>query len=346
MNPPSNMILLVTFLLISSISPEKISCDPLAVKKSFSQMIIQKYGRSIFTVNAYTEIRYDDSIKRNKNNNQRWCQNVGTAFSVDNNGYLITFNSVIKDAKEVQVISSTGDKIKASVIGCDKSEKISVLKIDDYIDLSIPGESLSNNMNPGDEVILLCIKEIGLKAISGIISDIRPHYGTVIVNISGNPGTSGTPVFDKNQRLLGFLAYQIEKNGKEKNNTAPDNSVSETNSYLVISSEFAWVTARLIINKSEGNCGWLGIASSINNINTPVKDGVVIKGIVKNSPAEKSGLTINDKIIKFNSIPISSFVGLIEALTDTKAGDTVPIHFLRGDRILSSDVTLSAYPKK
>lgn len=346
MNRPSYMILFIILLCISSISSENISGEPLTVKKSFSHTIIQKYGRSIFTVNAYTEVQYDDSIKGTKNNNQRWHQNVGTAFSVDNNGHLIAFNCVIKNAEEVQVISSTGEKIKASVIGCDKSGKINVLKIDNYIGLSIPGEPLSNNMTPGDEVILLCMKETGLETISGIISNIRPPDGTVVVNISGNPGTSGTPVFDKNQCLLGFLVYQIENNGKGKYNAAHDNSVSQTDSYLVVPSEFAWVAARLIINKAEGKCGWLGITSSINTINTPVKDGVVIIGIVENSPAEKSGLIINDKIIEFNDIPISSFVELIEALTDTRTGDIVPIHFLRGDRILSSDVTLSTYPKK
>lgn len=338
--------LFFTFSFLSSVFPLNVSADSLTFDESFAREIIEKYGSSIFAVNAYTKLQKDDNIKRKKGDkSHRWCQNVGTAFMFGNDGYLITFNCVIKNAEEVQVISNSGEKVRASVLGREETGKINVLKIDHVHDVSIPEAASCNTINPGEEVVLLGLKGKVLTAVSGIINDIRPSDGTVVVAVSGDPGTSGTPVFDKNGHLLGFLAYKIEKDDNRTYKTSKDNAVSETNSYVVIPAESAWIIAQSIINRAEGKCGWLGISSSVNNIDNSGKEGIVIQGVIKDSPAEKCGLKINDYLFEFNNISISSPIHLIEAITATKAGDTFSIKVRRGNKIISSKVTLSAYPE-
>ncbi len=338
--------LFFTFSFLSPVSPLKVSADSLTVNDSFAREIIEKYGSNVFAVNAFTKLQKNDSTKREKDDKSlRWCQNVGTAFLFDNYGHLITFNCVIKNAEEVQVISSYGEKISAGVLGSEKTGKINVLKIDNTHAVSIPEAASCDNINPGEIVVLLGVKERVLTAIYGSINDIRSSDGTVLVTVSGNPGTTGTPVFDKNGHLLGFLAYQIEKNDNEANKTSKDNTVSETESYVVIPAESARVIAQSIINRAEDKCGWLGISSSVNNIGNSGRNGIIVHGVIKDSPAEKCGLKFNDYLFEFNNISISSPVHLIEAITATRAGDTVSIKVRRGNNIISSKVTLSAQPE-
>ena len=71
----------------------------------------------------------------------------------------------------------------------------------------------------------------------------------------------------------------------------------------------------------------------------------IIKSVYKNSPADNCGFAIDDEIIEFNKNQITSFLELIEAITLTKPGDTVSISVRRGSKIMSSKITLSAYPK-
>ena len=118
------------FLLLEL--PIKVSAESLKFDESIARKIIEEYGQNIFTVNAFTRLPSDDTQNRRTNNaGSRWCQNVGTAFSFDNNGHLITFNSILKNAEKIQVISSTGRKIEAKLLESGKNGKINIQKIDD-----------------------------------------------------------------------------------------------------------------------------------------------------------------------------------------------------------------------
>ncbi|MFC1541458.1 S1C family serine protease [Candidatus Latescibacterota bacterium] len=338
MNINVKIPLFIVFTLIKSFYPNVVIGETNPDNISISHAIIEKYGGNMFTVIALTAVR---TIDGENERNERWRQNIGTAFSVDNEGHLITFNTVIKDAENVSIISNSGKKTNAQVLGCDKSGQINVLKIDGYNDFSTVNVTHCKQMNIGDEVILLGINGTNLTTTSGIINEIRNHDCTLIVSLDDNPGTSGTPVFSKKNHLIGYLVYQVEN----YNSTDSNQAGTQKGLYLVVTSQFACTAARLIINKTEGKSGWLGITSSISSIDNPENDGVIIQNIIKNSPAEKSGLIINDKIIMFNNVKITSFTELIEVLTDTRIGDTVPVRYIRGGKTLSSNVTLSAFPE-
>ncbi len=329
----------IVLLFITALIPSTVFADSF---DEIARKILDRYCQNVFAVNAYTKQQYNESEKGDKYNSL--CQNIGTAFTLDNNGYLITLNCVIKNAEEINVISNSGEEINAKVLGCDKEGSINVLEIDRLYSLSIPKATISDNINPGDKVILLSLTEgEGLTANSGIISNIKPLDGTFIVDILGNPGTSGTPLFDLEGQLLGFLAYQIEKNEQEEYKISNDRDFSHSHNYVVIPGNYAKAIAKSIINRAKSKCGWLGIYSSFKCSNSPDEKGVIIKKVIDDSPAEKYGLKVNDCVVEFNSIQILSPIHLIEAITDTKAGDTISIKVRRDGKIITSKVTLSSY---
>ncbi|MFC1552969.1 S1C family serine protease [Candidatus Latescibacterota bacterium] len=321
-------------MCVLSVSPDRAWSETRPDISSIAKMIIDTYGGNVYTVNAFTEV----GTKRAADDTQsRWRQNIGTALSFDSRGHLITFSTVIKNAGNITVIPATGERFTAQVLGGDKSGKINVLKIDGHSGLPSSEIIHCKNVYDGDDVILLMLNGTELTTTSGTIEEIRSQDGTLIVNIDDDPGTSGTPVFDIHCHLLGFLVYQLENNSAARDRSS--------GSYVVVSSQFACTASKLIINRSEGKSGWLGITSSINSIENRVNNGVLIQNIIRNSPAEKSGLKNDDVIIMFNNVNVTSFTELIEVLTETRVGDTVPVQFIRNGKRMSSEITLSAFPE-
>ncbi len=327
-------VVLILFLI--SVLPETVLSQTEPNISKTARKIIDTYGGHVYTVNAFTEIGDSGSGKREI----RLRQNVGTAFLFDTHGYLITFNNVVKDARNITVVPSSGEQIKAHVLGCDKSGKISVLKTDGMSVISSAKISHCKNVHDGDVVMLLGLNGSELTTTTGTIEDVRSQNGTLIVEIESTPGTTGTPVFDLHGHLLGFLVYKLE--------TDVSSSSHPANSYVVATSQFACTAAKLIISRAEGNTGWLGITSNIGTFNYADQSGhmgVLIQSIIRNSPAEKSGLRINDVITRFNNVDVASFAELIEVITNTSVGETVPIQFLRDGKRMNVVLTLTAIPE-
>ena len=165
----------------------------------------------------------------------------------------------------------------------------------------------------------------------GGITSLNPSDGTFEVKTDSIPGTSGTPVFDSNEHVLGLLAYKVDTNSGSQ-------TVADGNNYLIISLEHASVLAKQIIRKKKPKCGWLGICIDLTSIN---EDGILVTNIIDGSPAAKGNIQPQDRIYEYNGCPVRSIRDFSEAVTDSKAGDTVTIRVLRGMNRLTMNVTLA-----
>ncbi len=247
-------------------------------------------------------------------------------------------HSVVENAEKVRVITSTGEKINACILGCDYTGKISVLKIENYNISTLPKITSWNRIHTGNEVFFFgVVPGMSVAVNFGLINDIRPSDGIIKIYASGNPGTSGTPVFDRNENVLGLLAFKLDST-----DSISQKIPSKTqNTYLVISLEQALVLAHSVINNVEHKCGWLGL---IICLKSSAKEVILVKDVIKDSPAFKSGIKPSDFIVEFNGIPISTPHQLSETITNTKVKDIVTIKILRGDKLLTFDVTLAHRP--
>lgn len=299
---------------------------------------IEKFGPDIYTVNAYIKKENEPSKNFTKSDETKhWNKNVGTAFAFDNKGHFLTLGYLINKSSCVKLISNEGKQHIAKVIGYDKTKKLAVLEIDsETTDKQLQKIASCSDIKPGCEVFLLgIVKGKSLSLNSGVISDKKPSDGTFIVESSGNPSISGTIVIDKNENIIGIIAYQVDNTNSQFNKL----------SYIVFPMEYSLVIAHSIVNENESRYGWLGIASSMNYSDVSGKKGIVIQKIFQNSPAEKCGLKENDCLIEFNNIAILSPINLIQAISLTKSGDIVPIKYRRGEKTFSSSVTLSSFQK-
>jgi membrane-associated protease RseP (regulator of RpoE activity) len=71
---------------------------------------------------------------------------------------------------------------------------------------------------------------------------------------------------------------------------------------------------------------------------------VVVAEVVKDSPAEKSGLRVNDVIVALDGQNITNQQQLMDMLRQHKAGDVVALRLYRGNETHTVSVTLDANP--
>jgi serine protease Do len=281
----------------------------------------------------------ESSEKESKNT---VCQhNVGTAFTFDGMSHFLTMKSIVDKAGKVQIVNIKGEKFNARVIGDDETGTISILEIDKSYSPILPKISKLNSLQAGDNVLFMAIvSDKSLKTTFGVVDKIYGTDGIIQVSAPNTPGTSGTPVFDVHGNVVGLLAFKIES----------DNSLSSTpvikeklNKFLVLSLEYASVFARSVITQHAPTSSWIGLSVFLHS---DVQQGVTIKDVARNSPAELSGLQPGDIIIEFNGSPIETPACLGAALSQTKVGDVVPIKFNRNNLITTVNVTLEECPEK
>ncbi len=85
---------------------------------------------------------------------------------------------------------------------------------------------------------------------------------------------------------------------------------------------------------------WLGVTGET----ATERKGVVLREVIKGSPAEKSGLQAGDVITAVDGTPIAELVSLIEAIGDKRAGDMVRVRRLRDGKEEDREVRLEGRP--
>ncbi len=142
----------------------------------------------------------------------------GTGFALKN-GYIITNNHVIDDAKTIIIKGINGEfnsEYSANVIAIDKHNDLALLKIadDNFSGLgNIPYKIKASISDVGESVFVLgypLTSTMGneIKLTSGIISSKTGFQGDVsLYQISApiQPGNSGGPLFDDNGNIIGVV---------------------------------------------------------------------------------------------------------------------------------------------
>ena len=105
------------------------------------------------------------------------------------------------------------------------------------------------------------------------------------------------------------------------------------------------VMGMLIIGKTER--GWFGAhaapitAEEALELNYPESEGMIIKGVEKDSPAEQSGLKTNDIIAGFNKEPITNLAIFRRKLLALIPGQEIHLTILRDGKTFETTSTLA-----
>ena len=270
--------------------------------------------------------------------NQRRGSGSGFIFTPD--GFILTNSHVVNKAKQIEVVLSDGRKFNADLIGNDPDTDLAVIRIDST---GITPASLgdSSKIKIGQLVIAIG-NPYGFQAsvTTGVVSalgrSLRANTGRLIDNViqtdaALNPGNSGGPLVNSKGEVIGvntaailpaqnicfataintakFIAAKLIKDGKIKR------------SYIGIAGQDAPIHRRIVYHYS-----------------LPSDKSIMVISIEKNSPAEKALVQTGDRIISFNSTPVTGIDDLHKMLTETQVGVKTDIKVLRGTEILDLQI--------
>jgi len=278
--------------------------------------------------------------------NQEYTQPAaGSGVIIDSEGYIITNNHVVQNARSVQVELSDGRTFSADIVGIDALTDLAVLKTD-AIDLPYARLGDSSQLAVGDWVVALgnALGE-GISAAEGIVSRLN-----VSVSVRGNtlwdliqttsainPGNSGGPLVNMRAEVVGVTSVKVAEIGVEGMGYA-------------ISINSAKPIIEELIHQGYVTRPWLGVTlytvtprvAMWNDLS--VEEGALVVEVAKNSPAEAAGLKQGDVIIQFQGKKIANTADLLQGILDSKIGDKVEITFVRGKSTKTTTAQLEESP--
>ena len=271
---------------------------------------------------------------------------VGSGVLVSTEGYILTNNHVVEDAESIEVQLNDGRRGAARIVGTDPDTDLAVLKLELA---NMPAITLgdSASLQVGDPVLAIGNPfGVGQTVTSGIVSALgRSQLGIntfenfIQTDAAINPGNSGGALVDIHGNLVGI-------------NTA---IYSRTGGYMGIG--FATPTSMAkqvlddIIHTGHVTRGWIGVEPS--NITAEIaaafggkeNEGVMVTGILHDSPASKAGLQPGDIISKVNAQNIRNAQDLLAAVSALKPGVIADLAVKRKSEIRTIKITPQQRPK-
>jgi serine protease Do len=286
-------------------------------------------------------------------------QATGSGFIIESNGYIVTNNHVVDDARKITVKLSDGREFDAKLIGSDKDTDVALLKVEAG---ALPTVALSDGrgLRVGDWVVAVGNPfGLGGTVTAGIVSSMGrdigngPYTDYIQIDAPINRGNSGGPTFDITGRVVGM-------------NTA---IFSPSGGSVGIGFAVPAATIKTIVDelKTSGSIsrGWLGVqiqdftpelASSLG-----MKDqkGAMVAGVVDGSPAARAGFEQGDVVVALNGTHVEDSKALTRQVASIRAGDKATFTVMRNgerrtitatiekrdaDRVASADQSPSAQP--
>lgn len=282
---------------------------------------------------------------------KQYGEGSGSGVIIAKDGYIVTNNHVIADAKEIEVTLNDNRKYKATVVGTDPSTDIAVLKIEAK-NLSALPLGNSDNLDVGEWVLavgnpfnltstvtagIVSAKARNLNMIGGGKSSngMVPIESFIQTDAAVNPGNSGGALVNTNGELIGI-------------NTA---IASQTGSYsgysFAVPVNLVKKVMKDLINYGVVQRGYLGI--QMTNITQELKEskklknlnGVYVASVLSNSGAKKAGIVPGDVILKVGSEKVTSSSSLQEKIGSRQPGDKVAVTIRRASgTVVTKEIVL------
>jgi len=300
-----------------------------------------------------------------------FIQSAGTGMILTSNGEILTNNHVVAGASAVTVTLFGQNAARpAHVVGTDPGDDLAMVQLDQASGLPTVALGDSSQTQVGDSVLAIgnaLALAGGPSVTEGIVSaknrtlsaqsdngETESLTGLLQTDAAINPGNSGGPLVNSQAQVVGM-------------NTAVASSTTGNAPTQNIGFAIAVDSVKpLLAGLRDGGTGGAGggIPALVPTANsayigvtvgavTPTlqqldhltpSSGALIISVQAGSPAQRSGLRVDDVIVSFNGTAIRRPSDLTGAIHPYKPGDHVTVGIYRGDKRIDVGVTLGTRP--
>lgn len=288
------------------------------------------------TSNSVVEI-YTETVARGGRMGQFITEGAGSGVIITADGYIVTNNHVIDNARKITVLLKNGTEYEAELIGRDSKTDLAVLKIRATgLQQAVYGDS--NQLIVGELAVAIGnpLGELGGSVTEGIISalsrniDIDGETMTLLqTSAAVNPGNSGGGLFNSYGELIGVVNAKSSGSDIEGIGFAiPVNTVKTVVDALI---QHGYVPGRIDFGATLIN---------VLDTRTAMMYRVGTTGVYVSQADSDSVLQSGDRIISIDGKDIQSVADVREILEARKVGDTLSIAVSRNNRDVTVALTL------
>lgn len=276
---------------------------------------------------------------------ERTQSSLGSGVIMNAQGYVLTNYHVIENADEIEVLLADGNTVSANVLGADPETDLAVLTI--AVE-NLPGMVISDStqLEVGDVVLAIGNPfGFGQTVTQGIISatgrdrlGINTFENFIQTDAAINPGNSGGALINAYGELVGINTAIFTKTGGSQGIgfAIPIGLASDVMSQII-------EHGRVIR-------GWLGL--ELQDLSPQLAEsfgladriGVLIAGVVRQSPAYKAGIRPGDIILNFDNKVIRDAKTIQNEIASSKPNTKISISGLRRGKKFELEVKIAQRP--
>lgn len=261
---------------------------------------------------------------------------AGSGVIIAPDGYILTNEHVVHDARRLQTTLQDGRSLDASFIGADPATDLAVIRAAaSALPFAALGDSAS--LRAGQLVIAMgnpfgFQSTVSTGVVSALGRTLRGRDGRLIENIIQhtaplNPGNSGGPLVDSRGHVVGVNTAII--------------AMAQGIGFSIPSDTVRWVVSQLLLH-GHVRRGYLGIAVGQRMLSRRIarthglegKYGVQVVSVDSKGPAGRAGLRVGDLIVSIDGQPVRSIDELHRILTESRIGVKCAVAVIRnGERI-------------
>lgn len=265
-------------------------------------------------------------------------EGAGSGVIITSDGYIVTNNHVIANARTINVTLSDGTSYPATLVGKDAATDLAVVKIDaTNLPMAVLGNS--DGIQVGDTVVAIGnpLGRLGGSATNGIISALdreitidNETMSLLQTNAAVNPGNSGGGLFNSNGELIGIV------------NAKSSGTNIEGLGFAIPVNDVKTVAEQLINDGYVTNRASMGVyLSEVTQPTENLAAGLYISDVVEGSGAEKAGLQAYDRVIFVDGQEVNTFSQLKKIVRDHNVGDVIEVVVVRDGKQITANVELT-----
>ena len=331
----------------------------------------KKIKGAVVSVEAYSNSSSDydtleDLFGDSSSSETSTSEGSGVIYKKDGNtAFIVTNNHVISGANKVEVLLSSGKKVKASVVGHDSVSDLAVLKIDASNVNQVATFGNSDNISVGETALAIGSplgSEYATSLTQGIISakkrtiDVTDSNGTstgqatvIQTDAAINPGNSGGPLINLAGQVIGINSMKLSSTGTSSSSSStsvegmgfaiPSNEVVNIINQLVKNGK----VVRPALGISLVNVSDVTTTAQSQTLKLPssVTSGIVVLKINSGSPLKNSGISKYDVIVSLGGKKVSDISSLRTALYKHSLNDSVQIKYYHDGKLKTTTVKLT-----
>ena len=292
---------------------------------------------------AIVQVRVTNIIQANAKGDAPQPQGGrGTGFIIHPQGYVLTAQHVIDNAKDIEIRFADMHRLAAKVVASDPQVDLALLKVEANRELPVLSLGDSDKVRVGEMAIVFGYP-FGRESSMGVGIVSRPGrtyhdsagYEFIQTDAGAYPGGSGGPLLNSKGHVIGLITMASERGNMGF--ATPINVIKRIIPRLLSGEKFVW--------------GWLGVRMAEVSLEmaktlglSPVR-GVMVSSVSRGQPADRSGIRQQDIILSINDSQVDSPRDVLRMIGGLEAGKIVKLTIIRNGKTMQLSVPLGSKPE-